>query len=115
MEEAGLGVKNLATLECIEGTGMCTRGEGCALSGLLTIMGWGPAIGMTEPTTRRSVLSFPGTPLAHRTTMTLPYGALPTGGGHTAWLAVKCRPIVALWPILGSPKRIEKMAKYSHN
>ena len=42
MEEAGLSIKNLATLEYIEDAEVCTGGEGRALSGLLTIMGRGP-------------------------------------------------------------------------
>ena len=45
MEEAGLGVKDLVTLEYIEDARVCTRGEGRALSLLLTIMGCGPRKG----------------------------------------------------------------------
>ena len=41
MELAGLIVKDLATMEYFEDAGVCTGGEGCALSGLLTIMGYG--------------------------------------------------------------------------
>ena len=42
MEEAGLGVKDLASLEYIEDTWVCNKGEGRALLRLFTIMGCGP-------------------------------------------------------------------------
>ena len=53
MEEVGLGVKDLAALEYIEDAGVCTGGEGRALSRLFTIMGRGPAIGMTKQNTQQ--------------------------------------------------------------
>ena len=73
----------LRTLRCALGVVKGVPSQGYLLSWAVA-----PAIGMTKQNTQQkrtgqSVLSFPGIPLAHRTTLTLSYGAVPTGRGHT--------------------------------